>query len=158
VDLFGACKCAIDGAINDNPPVDGRKLILPVAAQKMMFNSEKFMSSLYVQHQMNDIMAGKAGRFLGFDTLFIPNRNRGGLYYEERPDGKRLYTCYAVCPGAIHSAEGYGGNRVLNNGGILKVDDMPHRGCVFIYVPYQAGAKVVLPKRIVRFYMLTDVV
>jgi hypothetical protein len=53
-------------------------------------------------------------------------------------------------------AEGFGGNRVLNSGGILKVDDIPHRGCWFIYIPYQAGAKVVLHRRIVRFYVLTE--
>jgi hypothetical protein len=158
VNLFADCKVSLDSAIDDNPPVEGRKLILPAAAQKAMFNNEKFMSSLYVQHQMNDIMGGKAGRFLGFDTLFIPNRKQGGLSYEVRPDGKRLYTCYAVCPGAVHSAEGYGGDRVLNSGGIIKIDDIPHKGCLFLYVPYQAGAKVVLPHRVVRFYMLTEAV
>jgi hypothetical protein len=156
VDLFADCKTAIDSAIDDNPPVEGRKLILPVSAQKAMFNDEKFMSSLYIQHQMNSIMEGKAGKFLGFDTLFIPNRKQGGLHYETQSDGKRLYTCYAVCPGAVHSAEGFGGTRVLNKGGILKVDDIPHKGCYFIYIPYQAGAKVVLHRRIVRFYMLTE--
>jgi hypothetical protein len=145
VDLFADCKVAIDSAIDDNPPVEGRQLVLPTAAQK-------------VQYQMNDIMSGKAGKFLGFNTRFIPNRKEGGLHYETRDDGKRLYTCYAVCPGAVHSAEGYGGNRVLNKGGILKIDDIPHKGCFFIYVPYRAGAKVVLPRRIVRFYMLTDAV
>jgi hypothetical protein len=72
-------------------------------------------------------MDGKVGKFLGFDTLLIPNRKRGGLHYEDQPDERRLYTCYAVCPGAVHMAEGFGGNRVLNSGGILKVDDIPHR-------------------------------
>jgi hypothetical protein len=105
---------------------------------------------------MNDIMAGKAGRFLGFDTLFIPNRKQGGLVYRELENGKRMYTCYAVCPGAVHTAEGYGGDRVLNEGGIMKVEDIPHKGGVFIYVPYQAGARVVLPRRAVRFHMVTD--
>jgi hypothetical protein len=66
VDLFADCKTTIDSAIDDNPPVEGRKLILPVVAQKAMFNDDKFMSSLYIQHQINDIMSG---RFLGFDTL-----------------------------------------------------------------------------------------
>jgi hypothetical protein len=47
---------------------------------------------------------------------------------------------------------------VLNNGGILKVDDLPHKGCIFLYIPYQAGALVVLPQRVVRFYMVTDAV
>jgi hypothetical protein len=105
---------------------------------------------------MNNIMDGKAGKFLGFDTLFIPNRKQGGLYYSTQGDGKRLYICYAVCPGAVHAAEGFGGNRVLNKGGILKVNDIPHRGCYFIYIPYQAGAKVVMRRRLVRFHMLTD--
>ena len=163
VNLFADCKCTLDGAVDDNPPIAGRKLILPVAAKKAMYNDEKFMSSLYVQHQMNDIMDGKAGKFLGFDTLFIPNRKlcgnkKFGLMYEELEGGKRMYTCYAVCPGAVHSAEGYGGDRVLNNGGIMKVDDIPHKGCIFVYVPYQAGAKVVMSQRVVRFYMVTDAV
>jgi hypothetical protein len=158
VDLFADCQCTLDSAIDDDPPADGRKLILPVAAKRAMYNDDKFMSSLYVQHQMNDIMAGKAGRFLGFDTLFVPNRKQGGLMYETQADGRRMYTCYAVCPGAVHSADGYGGDRVLNNGGIIKVTDIPNRGCIFIYVPYQAGAKVVLPRRVVRFYMVTDAV
>jgi hypothetical protein len=155
-DLLTECQNILDGAIDDTPPVEGRKLILPVSAQKAMFNDEKFMSSLYIQHQMNSIMEGKAGKFLGFDTLFIPNRKQGGLHYETQSDGKRLYTCYAVCPGAVHSAEGFGGTRALNNGDILKVDDIPHKGCYFIYIPYQAGAKVVLHQRIVRFYMVTE--
>ncbi|MDR0741951.1 MAG: hypothetical protein LBE98_00605 [Puniceicoccales bacterium] len=141
VDLFANCQNAIDSAMDDNPPVEGRKLILPVAARDAMYNDDKFMSSLYIQHQMNNLMDGKAGRLLGFDTLFIPNRKQGGLHYDVQPDGKRLYTCYAVCPGAVHSAEGFGGSRVLNKGGILKVDDIPHKGCYFIYIPYQAGRR-----------------
>jgi hypothetical protein len=105
---------------------------------------------------MDNIMDGKVGKFLGFDTLFVPNRRTGGLGYETMADGKRLYTCYAVYPGAVHSAEGFGGNRVLNSGGIMKIDNRPSKGCWFIYVPYRAGAKVVLPQRVVRFFMLTD--
>jgi hypothetical protein len=46
----------------------------------------------------------------------------------------------------------------VNSGGIIKIDDIPHKGSIFLYVPYQAGAKVVLPHRVVRFYMLTDAV
>jgi hypothetical protein len=90
-------------------------------------------------------------------TISVPNRRTGGLFYETTTTGRRVYTCYAVCPGAVHSAEGFGGNRVLNSGGIMKIDDMPSKGCWFIYVPYQAGAKVVLPQRVVRFFMETDV-
>jgi hypothetical protein len=44
---------------------------------------------------------------------------------------------------------------VLNKGGILKIDDLADKGCIFLYIPYQAGARVVLPQRIVRFYMVT---
>lgn len=89
VDVFADCKCTIDGVIDDNPPIEGWTLLIPVAAQKVMFNDDKFMSSLYIQHQMNDIMASRPERFLGFDTLFIPNRKQGGLMYEELDDGKR---------------------------------------------------------------------
>ncbi|MDR2779385.1 MAG: hypothetical protein LBB16_03860 [Puniceicoccales bacterium] len=92
VDLFADCKTAI----NNNPPVEGRKLIIPVSTQKRMFNDEKCMNSLYTKHQMNNIMDGKVGRFLGFDTLFIPNRKQGGLHYDIQVDGERIYTCYAV--------------------------------------------------------------
>jgi hypothetical protein len=148
--LFLDCKVSIDSAIDDNPPANGRKLILPVAAQKAMFTNKKFMSSPHVQHQMDDIMAGKAWKLLGFDTLFMPNRRPGGLSYEERPDGRRLYTCYAVCPGAVHSAEWC---EVT-----MKIGYVSHEERAFIYVQLRVGAKVALPNRIVRFHMLTDVV
>jgi hypothetical protein len=37
------------------------------------------------------------------------------------------------CDKAIQSAEGYGGNRVLNSGGIIKVDDLPY--CCYLLTP-----------------------
>jgi hypothetical protein len=157
IDLLLDCKCAIDSAIDDIPPMEGRELILPAAAQKAMFNDKKFMGSLHMQCQMGDIMSGKNPKLFGFNTLFMPDRKQGGLRYEIQPDGRRLYTCYALCPGALCSAERYGDIRVLDDKGeILQSNYIPREGCYFIYITYQADAKVVLHQRIVRFYMMME--
>jgi hypothetical protein len=92
-DRFAKCMCALDSAVDDNPPAEERKLMPPAAAQMEMFNNEKFMSSLYIQHQMNNIMDGKVRGFMGFHTLFIPNCNRRGLPYVMEDGEKRVYTC-----------------------------------------------------------------
>jgi hypothetical protein len=155
VNLFMDCKCAIDNAIDDFPPVEGRKLILPVSARKVMFKDKKFMSSLHMQHQKDHIMRRKSPKLFGFDPLFIPDREKGSLHCKVQPDGKRLSTCYAVCPGAVCSAERYGDIRALNDRGeILQSGYIPREG--YRFISYRADAKVVLHQRIVRFYMMTE--
>jgi hypothetical protein len=157
IDLLLDCKCAIDNAIDDIPPMEERKFIIPITIQKKIFSDEKLMNSLYIQPQMSSLMNGQSAKLFGFEMLFIPDRKQGGLHYETQSDGQRLYTCYAVCPGALYSAEGYGCIQVLDDKGeLLQSDYIPRKGCHFVYITYRADAKVVLHHRIVRFYMMTE--
>jgi hypothetical protein len=91
-----------------------------------MFDNEKFMSSLYIRHQMNNDMDGKVGGLWDltpFHTEAEPGRTG--------PCARKWQAAVHMLRGMQQSGAWRGGNRVLNNGRIPKMEDMPHKGCEF---------------------------
>ncbi|MDR2030196.1 MAG: hypothetical protein LBP65_01880 [Puniceicoccales bacterium] len=138
-------------------PTEDRYLILPAAAKPLFFTDDKMMSNNYVQLQLNNISEGKIGKILGFNLIFLNKIKWGGLESEPADCGaNRLWTCYATSKVSIGHAAGYGANRSdEGTGGVFDMEKMAHRGGYFINAPFSDGAKVLLPKGIVRFTIKT---
>ncbi|MDR3117592.1 MAG: hypothetical protein LBT98_03410 [Puniceicoccales bacterium] len=138
-------------------PMADRYLILPAAAKPIFFTDDKMMSNNYVQLQLNNISEGKIGKILGFNLIFFSKIRWGGLESELVDGGvNRRWTCYATSKVSIGHASGYGANRSPDGtGGVFKTEEMPHRGGFFVNAPFSDGAKVVIPKGIVRFTLTT---
>jgi hypothetical protein len=138
-------------------PTEDRFLILPAAAKPLFFTDDKMMSNNYVQLQLNNISEGKIGKILGFNLIFLSKIKWGGLESELVDGGaNRLWTCYATSKVSIGHASGYGANRSADGtGGVFKTEELAHRGGFFVNAPFSDGAKVLLPKGIVRFSLTT---
>jgi hypothetical protein len=154
--LFSDIKAMLDSQKLFLPQED-RCLIIPAEAQPEFFTNDKMMSNDYVQLQINNISEGKIGKLMGFRLIFLNDIEDGGLKYQITSGGaKKLWTCYATTKVSIGHALGYGANRTADGtGGIFKVQEMASEGGYFINAPFCDGAKVLIPKGIVKFTLET---
>jgi hypothetical protein len=156
LELFSDIKAMMDSQDVYLPQRD-RFLILPAAAQPEFFTNDKMMSNDYVQLQLSNISEGKIGQLLGYQLIFLSEIRNGGLRYQLIDGGANtLWTCYATSKVSLGHAVGYGASRsAKGDGGIFKIQEIASEGGYFINAPFCDGAKVLLPKGVVRFTLKT---